>query len=113
MKIAIPTNDKIHTVYHLRFAHGIMIFEIEDGSIKNKYYRKFSKTNDMSIENSESRYAQLAEILNDCDLIILYALNSEIEREFKKAGIELFLTSAPDLMSSLKLFLEGRLLKLK
>lgn len=113
MKIAIPTNDKINIVYHLRFAHGFMIFEIEDGNIQNKYYRKFSETNIKGAENSESRYAKLASILSDCDLIILYALNAEIEREFRKIDLELFVTSAPDLMSSIKLLLEGRLLKLK
>ncbi len=113
MKIAIPTNDKINIVYHLRFAHGFMIFEIEDGNIQNKHYRKFSETNFKGAENSESRYAQFAKILSDCDLIILYALNAEIEREFKKVNIDLFLTSAPDLHSSIKLFKQGRLLKLK
>lgn len=111
MKIAIPTNDKLNIVYHLRFAQGFMIFEIEDGSIKNKYYRELTRSDVKDFGNCEVNYARFTEILADCDLVILYAMNPEIEQEFKKAKIEIFITSDAFLQSSIKLFLQGRLMK--
>ncbi len=112
MKIAIPTNDKLTIVYHLRFAHGFMIFDIEDGNIQNKYYRKLAKTNDKDIENSEIKYGYFTKMLSDCELVILYAMNSEIEQEFTNAKIEIFITSETDLQNSIKLYLQGKLMKL-
>lgn len=112
MKIAIPTNDKLNIVYHLRFAHGFMIFEIESGNIQNKYYRKLVETNDTDLENSETKYGYFAKMLSDCDLVIFYAMNSEIEQEFKKAKINIFITSETNLLSSIKLYLQGKLMNL-
>lgn len=111
MKIAIPTNDKLNIIYHLRFAHGFMILEIEDGSIRNKYYRNLSETNYMEIGNSEIKYARITNILSDCDLIILYAMNPEIEQVFRKEKIEIFVTSEVDIQRCIKLYLQGKLTK--
>jgi predicted Fe-Mo cluster-binding NifX family protein len=112
MKIAIPTNDKLKIVYHLRFAHGFMIYEIEDDEIRNKYYRKLAVMNNTDMQVGEFNYSHFAQILTDCDLVILYAMNSEIEQEFKKAKIEIFITSETDLLNSIKLYKQGKLMKL-
>jgi len=112
MKIAIPTNDRLNIIYHLRFAEGFMIFEIEDGKIQNRYYRILPETNDKNIENSEVKYDHFIKTLSDCDLVILYAINSEIKQEFKKAKIEIIITSETDLLSSLELFLQKKLIRL-
>lgn len=112
MKIAIPTNDKLNIVYHLRFVHGFMIYEIEDNEIRNKYYRKLAVMNNTDKQVGEFNYSHFAQILADCDLVILYAMNSEIEQEFKKAKIEIFITSVTDLQNSIKLYQQGKLMKL-
>ncbi|MBK9097467.1 MAG: NifB/NifX family molybdenum-iron cluster-binding protein [bacterium] len=112
MKIAIPTNDKINIIYHLRFALGFMIFDIEEGKIQNKQYRKLAQMSGQVLDFTEDSYARVAQILTDCDLIILYAMNPKIEQEFNKANVEIFLASEADIQSSIKLFLQGKLLKL-
>lgn len=113
MKIAIPTNDQTNIIYHLRFAQGFMIYEIVDGRIQNKYYKKISNTNVLDKGINEATYTSITEVLSDCNFIILYAMNSEIELELNKANIEIFLTSVPDLQSSMKLFQLGKLFKLR
>ena len=112
MRIAIPTNDKKYIIYHLRFTQGFMIYEIEDGKIQNKYYRKLAKINGQDKGINDGTYARFVETLTDCDLIILYAMNSEMLYEFNKAGIDIFSTSAPELKGTIDLFLQGRLVNM-
>ena len=113
MKLAIPTDDKINLPYHLRFTNGFLIVEIIDGEIKNQDYRSIRSSDKMDEIGSTISYRRIVESVNDCDLIILYALNSSIQKAFNEVGIDIFITSAINTSEAIKLFLQGKLMKLK
>jgi len=102
MKIAIATDDFANVTGHVGRCNGFIVYEVEDGKIKNVEQRKNVFTNhkmhgyedkqDHSHHHGHS-HASLVEGLADCSHLICSAAGWRLQEDFSQAGKELIFTN--------------------
>ena len=113
MRIAVASDDKKNTAYHLDGTEGFMIFDVVKGKIIDYFYRplynpiywQFSNGNDKSIGLCEA----ILKALTDCDTIISFGIETNILNKLARAGIEVFQTNETDVRNAVELYIEAKL----
>jgi len=113
MKIAIASNDGNTISAHFGRTEGFVIFNIEDGQIKEKDYRKNDFTGHArgleGASHSVDRHAPILEALKDCHTVIANGMGRRIYDDLSNAGIETFIVRETDTNQAINLYLENKL----
>ncbi len=109
MKIAIPTDDWETISTHLRYSKGFAIFELEGNKIKSQEFRTNRFTVPVKgvkddIHKSEKNTFTL-NILNDCDVVILFLSDGRLIADLTKKGIEIVFTEEQSVENTLNAYL--------
>ncbi len=114
MKLAIATDDFKNVTGHVGKCNGFLVYEVEDGKIKNVEQRKNVFTNHQMHghnpnHNHGHSHASLVEGLSDCSHLICTAAGWRLQEDFSKAGKELVFTDEKVAEETALKFLKGTL----
>lgn len=87
MKVAIPSNDHIKISQDFLSSKGFLIFELDDHSLVNYYFRENPYCEDKSIE-----LTNVLNVIDDCNSIICTRLDKEINENLKKSNKQVLKT---------------------
>lgn len=86
MKIAIPTSDKITIADRTGHAPLFAVATIEEYNITHIDYRESPEHHHKS--GGEHSHRKLAEMLADCDLVLVKNIGSHLKADLETAGIK-------------------------
>ena len=113
MKIAIASNDGITISPHFGRTMGFVVFEIENGKVKERIYRKNNFTGHvLGMEGTgphRDRHGLILEALKDCKTVIANGMGRRIYDDLNNAGIETFIVEENDTHQAIHLYLENKL----
>jgi predicted Fe-Mo cluster-binding NifX family protein len=113
MKIAIASDDELTIAAHFGRTRGFVIFDIENGIIKERKYRINNFTGHArGLENADhqiDRHGPILAALKDCDVVISSGMGRRICNDLQNAGIEAFIVDETDANEAVGLFLENAL----
>lgn len=113
MKIAIASDDEKTISAHFGRTRGFVIYEIENGSIKNKEYRindfTFHAQGLIDAPHTMDRHAGILEALNDCQVVISNGMGRRIYDDLQSAKIDAFIVRETVAEEALNLYLKKEL----
>lgn len=113
MRVAIASDDERTIANHFGRTRGFMIYEIEDGTIKNQHYRINDFTGHArGLEHSGhhiDRHGPILNALNDCQAVISRGMGRRIYEDLQNAGIETFIVDEIETNAAIRLYLENSL----
>lgn len=113
MRIAIASDDEQTIANHFGRTRGFMIYETEDGVIKNQYYRNNDFTGHArGLEHAShhiDRHGPILNALNDCHAVISRGMGRRIYEDLQNAGIETFIVEEIETDSAIRLYLQNNL----
>lgn len=113
MKIAIASNDEITIADHFGKTRGFIIYDVENGEIKNQQYHINDFTGHArGLEGTDhqiDRHGPILEALKDCDVVIARGMGRRIYNDLQNAGIEAFIVDEDDTSTAVRLYLENNL----
>jgi predicted Fe-Mo cluster-binding NifX family protein len=113
MKIAIASNDGISISSHFGRAAGFVVFDVEDGKVKERLYRKNEHTGHaLGMEGSGphfDRHGIILDALKDCDTVIAHGMGRRIYDDLQSADIQPFIVEEDDVLKAVHLYLENKL----
>ncbi len=114
MKIAIASDDKKNISDHFGRTKGFIIYEIENGSMKNKEYRindfTFHVQGMVDAPHAIDRHAGILDALNDCQAVISNGMGRRIYDDLQSANIDAFIVHETIAEEALNLYLKNELL---
>ena len=109
MKIAIATDDYVNVTGHVGRCAGFLVYEVENGEIKNEEKRENNFTNHgrggehghgkghgHNNEHGKGGHQRLAEGLSDCSHLICHGAGWRLVDDLKSENVELVLTPETD-----------------
>ena len=113
MKVAIASNDGVTISAHFGRTAGFVIFEIENGQIKERVFRKNDFTGHArgleGASHAVDRHGPILEALKDIHTVIANGMGRRIYDDLKNAGIETFIVQESDTQQAINLYLENNL----
>ena len=113
MKIAIASDDEKTISAHFGRTRGFVIYEIENGSIKNKEYRindfTFHAQGLIDAPHTMDRHTGILEALNDCQVVISNGMGRRIYDDLQSAKIDAFIVRETVAEEALNLYLKNEL----
>jgi predicted Fe-Mo cluster-binding NifX family protein len=118
MRIAVPTNDGKTISEHFGRSAAFLVFEIENGQIKNREMRTNAgqhaddgRTCGHSAAGSEPhRHAGILSTLTGCETVICTGMGWRAAEALKSAGISPVVASAPEpVEDAMAAYLKGEL----
>ena len=85
MKIAIPTSDKINIAERTGRAPLFAVATVDESNISHIEYRESSVHHHS--DGGEHSHGDLAEMLSDCDLVLVKNIGSHLKADLDDAGI--------------------------
>jgi len=104
MRIAIPSNDKIHITAHFGRTKGFNVYEIENQQIKTQVYRSNTFTHHQQHRHVEHQshgnghgehrhsHGAILDALNDVSVVIAGGMGRRLYDDLRAAKIETFVT---------------------
>ena len=112
MRIAVSSDDKTSISYRLCKARGFMIYDVDDGQVRNQFYRCFStpeyRRDSRELKKLVPNSHKIIEALLDCDVVISYAIDKDLRGKLEIAGIEVIQSKETDIEDALDVFIEER-----
>ena len=132
MKIAVITNDGKTISRHFGRAQYYLVFELEEGVVKNKEMREklghfhFANQSHLKTDHPQShnhshseghgmdasshqKHSQMAETISDCEAIICGGMGMGAYRSMAAFDIKPFVTDKMEIEEAVKEFIQGRL----
>lgn len=114
MKIAVASEDGKKISPHFGRAKLFVIFEIENGVIKNKEYIQNTFTGHAKgvyeiEEHHHKSHSEIIESLKDCKVVISHGMGRKLYDDLTSAGIEVCVTEETDVDKAIELYLKGEL----
>ena len=108
IRVAIPTNDEQTFAERTGRAKGFLIYEIENGQGRKIDFRiNPHKHHDHDEhEHDDHSHAEVMEVLNDCEYIIVNKVGKHFVKDLKKAQIKIFKTKETDIEKAVVKFLK-------
>ena len=111
MKIAIASDDEKNISAYFGRTRGFVIYEIEDGKIKNQDYR----TNDFTFHaqgmvdapQTIDRHSPILAALKDCKVVISNGMGRRIYDALQSINIEAFIVQETVAEEALNLYLKN------
>ena len=107
MKVAIASDDGKTISYHFGRAAGFVVFEIQNGKITGREYRK--NIGKHSEEHGSCDHAAMIKNLKDCSVMISHGMGQRIYDDMVKSGIEPIVTEEDSVDKAIEAFLKGKL----
>lgn len=116
MKIAIATDDKESISEHFGRTLGFLVYEVEDGNIKNESYRKnnftFHAQGIIDKSHNMDKHSKILSALNDCQVVISNGMGRRIYEDLQSANIKPFIVNETNIKDALDLFLQNQLVNI-
>lgn len=113
MKIAIASDDEKTISAHFGRTRGFVIYEIENGQVKNKEYRINDFTGHVrglsGAPHEMDRHGPILAALKDCHVVIAHGMGRRIYDDLKSANIEAFIVQETVAEQALNLYLTNKL----
>lgn len=125
MKVAVASNDGRTISAHFGRSRGFVIFEVNDGEVRQAGYLENTFTGHAlghhheHAHHSGGGYHQhhhshrgILEALQDVDVVISHGMGWRIYEDLKSAGKQVFVTEETDVEKAVKMYAEGKLTNL-
>ena len=121
MKIAIPSEDRIHISSHFGRTKGFMIYEIENNEIVKSEYRDNTFTghargmhhehghNHHEDNHQQHTHGRILNALNDCNTVIAGGMGRRLLDDLNNNGKEVIVTDETQIEKAIQAFLENTL----
>lgn len=117
MKIAVASDDGKIISSHFGRTRGFVIFEIENGEIKDRKYIPNTFTghargsHHLGTHHYDS-HAAIIENLKDCKAVISHGMGRRLYDDLTSAGVEVYVTNETDVDRAVELYIKGELINL-
>lgn len=113
MKIAIASDDEKNISAHFGRTRGFVVYEVVDGTVKNKEYR----TNDFTFHargmidapHTIDRHSGILNALGDCKVVISNGMGRRLYDDLQSANIDAFIVKETIAEDALNLYLKNEL----
>jgi len=86
MKVAIPSDDRLTITQRTGQSKGFMVYEVENNSVVHAEYRvNTQKEHD---ETEEHSHAQIIELLNDVDILLVAAIGKYMKKDIEQSNLK-------------------------
>ncbi|MEM2970713.1 MAG: NifB/NifX family molybdenum-iron cluster-binding protein, partial [Candidatus Bathyarchaeia archaeon] len=109
---AIASDDQIKIAPHFGRTKGFVVFEVENGEVKSKEYRKNTFTGHargLEGNHHADHHKAILEALSDCQVVISNGMGRRIYDDLKGANIKAFITEETEVERALSLYLQRKL----
>jgi len=110
MKIAIESNDGETINSPFDKPKGYLVFDVEDTGIKETKYIKLKTSGKKSETVSPGNISNQRFSLKDCCTIITRGMDNKHRTEFKKNGVDVFITFNTRAKDAVRAYLRERLI---
>ena len=114
MRIAIASDDGVNIAGHFGRTRGFLIYEVEEGKVKDRNYRVNDFTGHArgmeGADHSLDRHAPIISALDGCQAVISRGMGRRIYDDLQRVGIEAFIVQETDADSALNLYINNNLL---
>jgi predicted Fe-Mo cluster-binding NifX family protein len=121
MRIAIPTNDGVSISEHFGRSAAFLIFEIENGQIKNRELRtngaKHSHAQGAcdhhSADNKPHSHAGILAALDGCEVVICAGMGQRAAEALSASGAQIVIAAPVSAQDTVTAYLDGKLSTVK
>ena len=113
MKIAIASDDEKTISAHFGRTRGFVIYEIENGEVKNSEYRINDFTGHArglsGAPHEMDRHGHILSALKDCKTVVAHGMGRRIYDDLQSANIEAFIVQETNVEEAINLYLKNEL----
>lgn len=105
MKIAIPSDNQETITKRTGQSKGFMVYEVNNGKVVHSVYRE--NTMDEHDKEAEHSHAQIIDLLNDVDIILVAAIGKHLKRDVENSTMRYQLVKEEKLTQIIDYFLKA------